>query len=111
LKDKVFAQMNDIHVPLLKERFTDNIDIDSLEVINEEIINFFEPIFSKPNISNKPMIKLLIKYSASLNSKKKQPTDKEKKYVAMKLYEYRQTGAKKLKENLTNETLSRSDKE
>lgn len=111
LKDKVFAQMNDINVPLLKERFTDNIDIESLEVINEEIINFFEPIFNKPNLSNRPMIRLLIKYSTGLYSKKKQPTDKEKKYVAMKLFDYRQKGAIRLKENLANETLPRKEKE
>jgi hypothetical protein len=44
LNDYIFTRFQGIDVPLLKEEFVNQLDFDSLEVVNKEIVEFFESV-------------------------------------------------------------------
>ncbi len=87
LKDKLFAQFGDINVPELKQDFISSIDLSSFDIVNKDIISFFESI----KVDKKMRLKLadlVVKYADNIKDKRN-IKDEEKRFVAYKLFNYR----------------------
>ena len=87
LKDKLFAQFGDINLPELKEEFISRIDLSSFDIVNKDIISFFESI----KVDKKMRLKLadlVIKYADNIKDKRN-IKDEEKRFVTYKLFNYR----------------------
>ena len=87
LQDTLFAQFGDIDLPGLKEDFISNIDLSSFDIVNKDIISFFESI----KVDKKMRLKLadlVIKYADNIKDKRN-VKDEEKRFVAYKLFNYR----------------------
>lgn len=73
----------------LKEEFISKINFDKFEVVNKEIISFFESV---PHLNEEILVriaKLIIKYAEMIIDKRKNVKEDEKRFVAYKLFEYR----------------------
>jgi hypothetical protein len=89
LQDKLFTQFGELAIAELKQEFISTLDFDKFEVVNKEIIGFFESI---PHLSEKVLVmvaNLIVKYADMILDKRKNAKDDEKKFVAFKLFDYR----------------------
>jgi shikimate kinase len=89
LKDKLFAQFGELIIADLKQEFITTLNFDKFEIVNREIIRFFESI---PHLSEKVLVrisKLVVTYADLITDKRKNVKDEEKRFVAYKLFEYR----------------------
>jgi hypothetical protein len=87
LKDKLFGQFGDIRVNELKEEFMSRINLSNFDIVNKDIIIFFESIKVDKRTRFK-LAELVIKYAASIKDKKNTKTE-EKTFVTYKLLNYR----------------------
>lgn len=75
LKDKLFAQFGELVIGDLKKEFISTLNFDKFEIVNKEIITFFESI---PLLSEKILIriaKLIVKYAELIIDKRKNVKD------------------------------------
>lgn len=78
-------------VDKIKVDFCLEVDVGKLASVSEPMIEFFESILNvKPQIIHKVIELILRYYETLIKPKNKEGNDKEKKYVAAKLLEYRQ---------------------
>jgi hypothetical protein len=89
LNDKLLSPFGDISIPDLKQKFISRLNFDNFEFVNKDIITFFESI---PYLDDKIQLKiakLIVKYADIISVKHRSVKEGEKKFVAYKLFEYR----------------------